>query len=85
MIYMKRMAIIFSILTITATGILYSQTGEEKTVKPGEIKTFSDIEMVLIPSSGNMPQFYIGKYEVTQKQYESITGINPSECKGIVL
>jgi formylglycine-generating enzyme required for sulfatase activity len=26
--------------------------------------------------------FYIGKYEVTQKEYEEIMGINPSEFKG---
>ena len=82
MIFMKRTVIILGILAITAAGNLYSLAGEEKSLKPGEIKTFAGVEMVLIPAGGNIPQFYMGKYEATQKQYESIMGLNPSEFKG---
>jgi sulfatase modifying factor 1 len=45
-------------------------------------ETFAGIEMVLIPGNGNISRFYIGKYEVTQKQYESVMGNNPSTFKG---
>jgi len=46
-----------------------------------ETKIFEGIEMVKIPA-GEVPGFWIGKYEVTQKQYEDIMGNNPSYFKG---
>jgi sulfatase modifying factor 1 len=42
---------------------------------------FEGIEMVKIPA-GEVPGFWLGKYEVTQKQYENIMGNNPSYFKG---
>ncbi|MDR0414865.1 MAG: formylglycine-generating enzyme family protein, partial [Prevotellaceae bacterium] len=40
------------------------------------------IEMVYVEGSGTMKGFYIGKYEVTQKQYRDVMGTNPSSFKG---
>ncbi len=42
--------------------------------------TFAGIEMVLVPT-GKVPSFYIGKYELTQKQYQDVMEVNPSEFK----
>lgn len=49
--------------------------------KPGEIRTFAGIEMAYIPDS-KASSFWIGKYEVTQKQYEAIIKKNPSRFNG---
>ena len=37
------------------------------------------------PSSNFNQRFYLGKYEVTQEQYEKVMGKNPSQFKGINL
>lgn len=45
-------------------------------------KTINGIECVLVKGNGTIKDFYIGKYEVTQKQYQSVMGTNPSSFKG---
>ena len=40
------------------------------------------IEMVEIPASQDHSSFKIGKYPITQAQYESVMGVNPSEFQG---
>ncbi len=47
---------------------------------PAEEK-FGEVEMVLV-SGKEVKAFWIGKYEVTQKLYESVMGDNPSYFKG---
>lgn len=46
-----------------------------------ETKTFVGIEMVKIPS-GKLPSFWLGKYEIMQKEYADVMGENPSYFKG---
>jgi len=47
-----------------------------------EGKTFVNslpMEFVLVPKGGEVPQdFYLGTYEVTQEQWQAVTGKNPS-------
>jgi hypothetical protein len=40
------------------------------------------IEMVFVTGSDTLPDFYIGKTEVTQAQWKAIMGKNPSHFKG---
>jgi hypothetical protein len=52
----------------------------------GSVYNPDGIELVYVEGSGSgmmaIPGFYIGKYEVTQAQYQAIMGVNPSEFKG---
>lgn len=80
--YINRTVSAAIIFIITAGQMLFSQAGGTKAEKSAELKTFSGIEMVLIPGNDKISQFYIGKYEVTQKYFESVMGFNPCEFKG---
>ncbi|MGE0884359.1 MAG: caspase family protein [Blastocatellales bacterium] len=40
------------------------------------------LEMVPVKGSGKIPDFWIGKFEVTQEQWRSVMGSNPSFFKG---
>lgn len=46
-----------------------------------EVKNFNGVEMVLVPE-GELPGFWISRYEVSQHIYESVMGENPSYFKG---
>ncbi|MDR0413878.1 MAG: formylglycine-generating enzyme family protein [Prevotellaceae bacterium] len=50
--------------------------------KNGEVYTSDGIEMVYVEGSDTVKGFYIGKYEVTQKQYQDVMDTNPSGFKG---
>ena len=43
---------------------------------------FSEFQMVLVKSLDGKSDFYIGKYEVTQSQWEAVMGSNPSDYVG---
>ena len=64
-------AILFSVMIFFGCGVSAAYD---------ETKIFEGVEMVRIPA-GEVPGFWIGKYEVTQKQYEDIMGDNPSYFK----
>lgn len=53
----------------------------KETNAQGKSQTFAGIEMIQLPG-GKVPSFWMGRYEVTQKQYEEIMSKNPSYFKG---
>ncbi|GHS89236.1 hypothetical protein FACS1894201_10640 [Bacteroidia bacterium] len=79
---MKKLLILATVVALT---ILTTSCGGRKT--NGSIYNPDGIEMVYVEGNGgsgilSMPGFYIGKYEVTQQQWEAVMGSNPSEFKG---
>ena len=42
---------------------------------------FSTADMIFVQGNGRISDFYIGKYEITQKQWETVMGNNPSAFK----
>ena len=40
------------------------------------------IEMIKVPSSQDIGSFAIGKYAITQEQYQAVMGVNPSYFQG---
>jgi formylglycine-generating enzyme required for sulfatase activity len=48
---------------------------------PGLPNGARKLEMVLMPGLGAVKPFLIGKYEITQGQYQTVTGTNPSAFK----
>ena len=52
----------------------------------GEVYNPDGIELIYVAGTGNgvadIHDFYIGKYEVTQTQWQTIMGYNPSKFKG---
>lgn len=73
-LYKKFKNIFFILLTI-CTCFSQNVAGTPVT------QTFGVIEMVKIPE-GKIKSFWMGKYEITQKQYTQIIDINPSSFQG---
>src|SRR6185295_2901468 len=48
---------------------------------PGLDRGAKKLEFMLVPGSGRAPDFLLGKYEVTQGQYESLMHTNPSSFR----
>jgi sulfatase modifying factor 1 len=56
----------------------YSQSEPVSSTPAADVKN----EMVLVEGNETVKNFYIAKYETTQKEYQELMGNNPSEFKG---
>lgn len=77
---MKRITIIAIFLAFSLT--VFSQ--ELPLKKNGQVYNPDGIELVCVEGSGSGSEkgFYIGRYEITQEEWETVMGDNPSRFKG---
>ncbi len=77
---------IFLLIAVMAAVSACSQEEPVKQVKTEEFVlvkggTFRNTKSGYYGESANIPDFYIGKYEVTQKEWVEVMGSNPAEFK----
>ena len=81
---MKRLAIL--LFAMLCAGAMFGQNKQSSnrtgSKRNGELWNPDGIELVYVKGSGRIKSFYIGKYEVTQAQWKTIKGDNPSVFKG---
>ncbi|MDR0415020.1 MAG: formylglycine-generating enzyme family protein [Prevotellaceae bacterium] len=76
------------LLPVAMAGVMFSCDGsssDDDNTRKDEDTNISDdieIEMVYVEGSDTVKGFYIGKYEVTQKQYQNVMDTVPSYFKG---
>jgi hypothetical protein len=59
--------------------ILPNEIGQSVVIEiPGLPLGARKLELVLVPGAGKVPSFLLGKFEITQGQYESLMHTNPS-------
>jgi len=85
-ISMRKLLILFSIVIMAVASSCSQKTpGSQKApanfifVKGG---SFVNTKSKYYGQSGTIPDFYVGKYEVTQKEWTAVMGNNPSKFKG---
>jgi hypothetical protein len=71
---LKYLAVVFSLLLVVVLLIKILSGSDVN----GSVYNPDGIELVYVEGTDNLPSFYIGKYEVTQAQYQAIMGVNPS-------
>jgi sulfatase modifying factor 1 len=77
---MKKLLIfLLTALMVVVSGCSQKETDTFVLVKGG---TFINTKSNLYGKAATMPDFYIGKYEVTQKEWIEVMGNNPSKFKG---
>ena len=60
----------------------FVQNTYSQTKKNGEVYNPDGIELVYVEGNGNIKGFYIGKYEITQKEWNSVMDTNRSKFNG---
>jgi formylglycine-generating enzyme required for sulfatase activity len=75
---LKYLAVVFSLLLVVLLLLKVLSDGD---VNSPDVNP-DGIELVYVEGNDSIPSFYIGKYEVTQAQYEAIMWVNPSKIKG---
>jgi hypothetical protein len=75
---LKYLAVVFLLLLVVLLLLKVLSDGDVN----GSVYNPDGIELVYVEGTDRLPSFYIGKYEVTQAQYQAIMGVNPSKFKG---
>lgn len=75
----KRLFLLFTVLTVLLGACSKENNKNFVFVKGG---SFKDLKSNYYGKNTSVPDFYIGKYEVTQKEWMEVMGSNPSAFKG---
>ncbi len=77
------LVIVQLLASVMLSELLYAETKQQVADGRVSVKVFNsgEIDMVLVDHTG-VPPFWISRYEVTQKVYETVMGKNPSYFKG---
>ncbi len=75
----KPVFFLFVLILIVASSCLKNRQDNFALIKGG---TFINTKSNYFGKNVNLSDFYIGKYEVTQKEWVEVMGSNPSEFKG---
>jgi formylglycine-generating enzyme required for sulfatase activity len=62
-------------------GATFGSPKEDDSKKNGDSYNTDGIDLVYVEGTGSVQSFYIGKYEVTQTQWEEVMSSNPSYNK----
>lgn len=79
---MKNLFIIGLLFLINACSPKKPESQSDENFILVEGGTFINTKSNLYGKNAQIPDFYIGKYEITQKEWEAIMGKNPSTFKG---
>ena len=81
--YLKITLMLISIsILFGACGRSKKTTAGDSTLTNGAVYNPDGIELVYVEGNADIQGFYIGKYTVTQEQWQAIMGSNPSHFKG---
>ena len=79
--YLK-IAVFFGIIIVLGACGRSKKSATVNSQQNGEVYNPDGIELVYVEGAGNTKGFYIGKYLVTQEQWQAIMGSNPSDFEG---
>jgi formylglycine-generating enzyme required for sulfatase activity len=74
-----------SLLLIASAMVLTYCSSPKQTAQKTEPAEATDLfrdGTILVEGNGEISDFYLGQYEVTQEEYENLMGYNPSHFKG---
>ena len=83
---MKSIRLIFTVCALLVCTCTFAQSDQQSPKRNGQVYNPDGIELVYVAGSGSgiraKKGFYIGKYEITQDEWDAVMGGNPSEFKG---
>ena len=78
--------LIFTVCALLVCTCTFAQSDQQAPKRNGQVYNPDGIELVYVAGSGSgiraKKGFYIGKYEITQDEWEAVMGGNPSEFIG---
>ena len=77
---MKRTVFLTVLATLLLAGFLFAQNNPPRI--NGVIWKPDGISLTYVEGNGSIQGFFIGRFEVTQAQWQAVMGSNPSKFKG---